>query len=201
MILLLAQELKKYKEITKEENYDENKLFELLDKEYDEIFNTKEYEEENPRKNEIGKFLNDFPYNVIIKKRFEDKEEILLFDGNNDLDNLNQFQISKDEDPITNLLEEIESNEYALFLVFKSKSVYSLHNIKLDACETIDGPDFNKEEQLTLDNLLEFFCSDEYLDKDNEWFCKKCNKKVKVKKKFSLFFVPRLLIICLNCFA
>ena len=114
---------------------------------------------------------------------------------------MKQFQISKDEDPITNLLEEIESNEYALFLVFKSKSVYSLHNIKLDACETIDGPDFNKKEQLTLDNLLEFFCSDEYLDKDNEWFCKKCNKKVKVKKKFSLFFVPRLLIICLNRFA
>ena len=199
--ILLDQELKKYKEITKEENYDENKLFELFDKEYDEIFNTKEYEKENPRKNEIGKFLNDFPYNIIIKKRFEDKEEILLFDGNNDLDNLKQFQISKDEDPITNLLEDIESNEYALFLVFKSKSVYSLHNIKLDACETIDGPDFNKKEQLTLDNLLEFFCSDEYLDKDNEWFCKKCNKKVKVKKKFSLFFVPRLLIICLNCFA
>ena len=114
---------------------------------------------------------------------------------------MKQFKISKDEDPITNLLEEIESNEYALFLVFKSKSVYSLHNIKLDACETIDGPDFNKKEQLTLDNLLEFFCSDEYLDKDNEWFCKKCNKKVKVKKKFSLFFVPRLLIICLNRFA
>ena len=168
MILLLAQELKKYKEITKKENYDENKLFELFDKEYDEIFNTKEYEDENPRKNEIGKFLNDFPYNIIIKKRFEDKEEILLFDGNNDLDNLKQFKISKDEDPITNLLEEIESNEYALFLVFKSKSVYSLHNIKLDACETIDGPDFNKKEQLILDNLLEFFCSDEYLDKDNE---------------------------------
>ena len=81
---------------------------------------------------------------------------------------MNQFQISKDEDPITNLLEDIESNEYALFLVFKSKFVYSLHNIKLDAFETIDGPDFNKKEQLTLDNLLEFFCSDEYLDKDNE---------------------------------
>ena len=48
MIILLDKELKKYKEITKEENYDENILFELFVKEYDEIFNSKEYEDENP---------------------------------------------------------------------------------------------------------------------------------------------------------
>ena len=195
----LDKEIKKYKETKKGDNYDENKLFELYDKEYNDILNQQK-EEKNENK-EIENFLNDFPYNIIIKKSYEGKEQILLFDGKNNLENLEQFQISKDEDSITNLLDNIESKGYALFLVFKASSIYSNHNIKLDSCENVDSPDFGKREKLTLYNLLEYFCSDEYLDKGNEWYCKKCKKKVIVKKKFSLFFVPRLLIICFNRFA
>ena len=51
-----------------------------------------------------------------------------------------------------------------------------------------------------MDNLLEYFCSDEYLDECNQWVCSKCKNKVKVDKKFSIYFVPRILIICLNRF-
>ena len=194
----LDKEIEKYKGIKKGDNYDENKLFELYDQEYNNIFNIKE---DNSNKEKVEKFLNDFPYNIIIKKKYEDEETILIFDGKNNLNNLKEFQISKDEDPINNLLEKIESNGYIIYLILKPNSIYSILNIKLDSCENVDGPNYNKKEILTLDDLLEFFCSDEYLDNENEWVCTKCKKKVKAKKKFSLYFLPRILIICLNRFS
>ena len=125
----------------------------------------------------------------------------MIFDGKNNLDNLKEFQISKDEDPIKTLLAKIESEEYFLYLVLKPDTIYSIPKIKIDSCENVDGPDYKKQETLTLDDLLEFFCSDEYLDDDNEWTCSKCKNKVKAKKNFSLYFLPRILIICLKRFS
>ena len=196
----LDQEIEKYKEAKKDDNYNENTLFELYDKEYDDIFNIKE---ESNNKEKVGKFLNDFPYNIIIKKKFEDdeNENIVIFDGKNNLDNLKEFQISKDEDPINTLLEKIESEECFLYLVLKPNTIYSIPKIKIDSCENADGPDYKKQETLTLDDLFDFFCSDEYLDNDNEWTCLKCKNKVKAKKNFSLYFLPRILIICLKRFS
>ena len=75
--------------------YDENKLWDLFDKEYNEIFNNNEKE---ANKEELVKFLNDFPYKIIIKKNFEDIKEFVLFDGKNNFDNLKSLQITKDED-------------------------------------------------------------------------------------------------------
>ena len=195
----LDKEIKKYKEIKKDEAYDENKLFELFIKEYEEIFNI---DEKNNKKEEIENFLNDFPYEINIKKKFDDENDLILFDGKNNFDNLKEFNISKDEDLITTLLSKLEGNEcYYLFLVLKQDSKYIIKSAKLDSCETFEGPNFGKKDKLNLDNLLEFFCSDENLEKGNEWYCNNCKKKVTVTKKFSIFFVPRILIICLNRFS
>ena len=56
----------------------------------------------------------------------------------------------------------------------------------------------NYEFDLTLDDLLDFFCSNETIEK--EWKCSKCKEKVNITKKFSLFYLPKLLIICLKRF-
>ena len=192
----LDKEIKKYKELKNGEEYDEKTLFDLFDKEYDSIFNAKE---ENKNEN-IEKFLKDFPYNISIKRRYDNQEQIVLFNGKNNLDILKGFLILQDYHSIKTLIDKLESKDYFLFLTFKPKSIYALDN-KLDACENLEGQNFNKKDRLTLDNLLEYFCSDEYLDKGNEWFCNKCKKKVKVKKKFSIFYVPRILIICLKRFS
>ena len=188
----VEEELKAYKE--KIGDYDEQKLWNLFDKEYNEIFNGTE----ETINEEIEKFLNDFPYKIVIKKKFEDKEGICIFDGKNNLDNLKEFGISKDEDSITSLLDKLENNEYCVNLCLSSKSKYSIKKILLDSCDKFVK---NKNEDLNLDTLINFLCSKEQLEKGNEWRCSKCDHRVEAMKKISIFYVPRLMIICLSRFS
>ena len=196
----LDEEIKKYRESKPGEPYDDNKLFELFNKEYNNIFNNTE--DENMKK-EVEKFLSDFPYNIIIKKKFEnDDDDLIIFDGKNNDENLKEFNISKDEDSISTLLEKIESNkDYYLFLVLKQDTQFYIPNIKLDSCENFEGQDYGKKETLTLNILLDYFCSDESIGKGNEWYCNKCKKRVPFTKKLSIYYVPRILIICLKRFS
>ena len=188
----IDEELKEYKKMI--ENYDEEKLWNLFDKEYNLIFNNQDEAE----KEEKEKFLNNFPYKITIKKKFEDKEDICIFDGKDNLDNLKEFEITKDGDSISNLLEKIENNEYYLNLVINTNSDYTYNNINLNTCQKIEQ---ERKKELSLDLLLEYFCTKETLEKGNEWLCSKCNKRVDITKKFSIFYVPRLLIICLSRFS
>ena len=185
-------ELKLYKE--KIGDYDEQKLWNLFDNEYNEIFKGTD----EARKEEIEKFLNDFPYKIVIKKKFEDKEGICIFDGKNNLDNLKEFDISKDEDSISSFLDQLEKNEYCINLYLNSNSKYSTKKILLNTCDKFIK---RKNADLNLDTLINFFCSKEQLEKGNEWHCSKCDKKVEATKKISIFYVPRLMIICLSRFS
>ena len=175
--------------------YDENKLWDLFDKEYNAIFNNKENEKFN---NEVENFFKDFPYKITIKRDFQDREEFILFDGKNNLDNLKSLEITKDEDPINAIFE---NKDYCLNLILNPSSSYSIEKINLNGCENHIGKDVGTKFKMTLDHLLEYFCSNENLEKGNEWKCGNCKKRVKVTKKFSLFYLPRLLIICLNRFS
>ena len=197
--------LEQYTEGKNKENekitYDENKLFDLLDKEYNEIFNNNQNEN---NKEELEKFFNDFPYKIIIKRNFEDNEEFVLFDGKNNFNNLKSLQITKDEDFITALFE---NKDYCLKLVLNSDSKFSITNINLNSCECYTGENYQQKQKvkvnynITLDDLLEYFCSKEVLEKGNEWKCGNCLKKVNASKKFSLFYLPRILIICFSRFS
>ena len=183
------EELNNYKENIE---YDEQKLWNILDKEYDDIF-------KNDNKEKIKKFLEDFPYKIVIKKKFEDNESICIFDdGKNNLDNLKEFEISKDEDSIIHLLDKINNNEYCINLVLKTNSSFVISNLNFDRYERCKAN--NIEDKMNIDLLLKYFSSHEHLDKDNEWVCGKCGKKVNATKKMSIYYVPRLLIICLNRF-
>ena len=197
------KELEKYKEKDeenkqetgkeKEQKYDENKLWDLFDKEYNEIFNNNENEEK------LIDFFNSFPYKIMIKKEIGDNEELCIFSGKNNFNNLDSFQITKDEDPITTLLE---NDIYSLNLVLNHSSKYLVEDINLNSCESHTGKDVGKKVSIkyTLYDLLEFFCTVECLGKGNEWNCNSCKEKVIVKKKFSIYYLPRILIICLNRF-
>ena len=180
----IEQELIEY--IEKKEEYDEQKLWNLFDKEYNEIFET------NEKKFEL---FDDFPYKIIIKKNIKDDEEICLFDGKNKLENLKQFEIEKDEDFISNLLNKILNNELCINLVFQRKSSYLIPKLNFNSFES-----FIYKEELNLYSLLNYFSMSEQLDKNNEWKCGNCKKKVSASKKLSIYYVPRLLIICLKRF-
>ena len=196
----LDDEIQKYRESKPGEPYDDKKLFELFNKEYNEIFSNTE---EETKKKEVEKFLSDFPYNIIIKKKFDDNDDgMIIFDGKNNDENLKEFNISKDEDSISTLLEKIDSNkDYYLFLILKQDTQFYIPNMKLDSCENYQGQDYGKKETLTLNILLDYFCSDENIGKGNEWYCNKCKKRVPFTKKLSIYYVPRILIICLKRFS
>ena len=184
------KEIEKFINKEKEENIDE--LLKLLDKEYSEIFNS---QEEN-----IQNFITNFPYRIAIRKKFDDKNEICIFDGKNNLENLKEFGISKDTDTIGNLLNKIKEGEYFLDLLINSNSDFSKENINFNECKNTYEIK-SKEGKLNLEKLLDYFCTREHLDKGNEWRCGKCNKHVEATKNFSIFYVPRLLIICLSRFS
>ena len=188
------EELKIYKE--QKEEYDEQKLWDLFDNEYKDIF---ELGDES-KKEDIDKFMDDFPFLITFNKNKND-EHNTIFDGKNNLEQLKEFDISKDEDPITNLLNKIEKDEYCLNLEINNKSSYTVEKINLNVCVPYKK-EMNKENiDFNLDTLLKYFSSKEYLDKGNEWRCSKCNNKVEASKKLSIYYVPRLLIICLSRFS
>ena len=176
--------------------YDENKLWDLFEKEYDAIFNNKE----EKYKEALEQFFNDFPYKISLKREFQDTENHCLFDGKNNYNNLKSLIITKDEDPITELLE---NENYCLNLIINTSSQYSMKDINLNSCQAYKSKDYGKkiELQLSLYNLLDFFCSEESLEKGNEWMCGKCKKRVNATKRLSIYYLPRLLIICIKRFS
>ena len=216
----LDKEKHRYRAAKKEDNFETKKLFELYNKEYLDVFSlfsndvpttvdtgTGDSDGTNPQENNaeknflLEKFLNDFPYKIAIRrKNINLSDNIILFDGKNNLENLSKYDIYTDEDKIDKLIETIEEQKLHIFLILNPESKYEIKSIRLDSCENFEGPFFKKEEKLSLDHLLDYFCSNEYLDEGNQWLCTKCKNKVKVNKKFSIYFVPRLLIICLNRF-
>ena len=188
-IYKVEEEIENYKN-RKSDNLES--LLNLLDKEYSEIFNSKE---EN-----LQGFINNLPYRIILKKNFEDKNEICLFNGKNNYENLKEFEISKDTDSILQLLNKIKEGGYFLYLVIDSKSEFSKKKIKLNELKERYEIE-SKNDKLNLEKLIEYFCTKEHLDKGNEWLCGKCNKHVEATKNLSIYYVPRLLIICLSRFS
>ena len=188
-IYKVEEEIENYKN-RKSDNLES--LLNLLDKEYSEIFNSKE---EN-----LQGFINNLPYRIILKKNFEDKNEICLFNGKNNYENLKEFEISKDTDSILQLLNKIKEGGYFLYLVIDSKSEFSKKKIKLNELKERYEIE-SKNDKLNLEKLLDYFCTKEHLDKGNEWRCGKCNKHVEATKNLSIYYVPRLLIICLSRFS
>ena len=178
------------------ENQPINEVFDLIDKEYNQIFS------ENQNDDKIKAFFKDFPYVITFKKKFTDKPQLILFDGENNLENLKEFNITKDEDPITSL---IQNKELCLNLVLRPESDFTVPRINLNNCVSFQGEDVGKRDTdtrgITLDDLLEYFCSNEHLEKGNEWKCGNCKHRVSITKKFSIFYVPKLLIICIKRFS
>ena len=170
-----------------------NDSIELIDKEFNKIF------VDDKDKEELNEYFNDFPYKITLTKTFEDTNHITLFEGKNNLESLKELNITTDEDSIKSLLE---NKDYCINIILKHKSKYSIPKINLNSCVSFQGKDVGaRVKEINLDDLLDYFCSDEHLEKGNEWKCGNCHKRVNITKKFSIFYVPKLLIICLKRFA
>ena len=189
------EQIDEYKTTDDLDKFDEEKLFNMIELEYEEIFEKKS--EQN--KEEIDTFINNLPYKIEIKNKYDDEIGLCLFDGKDNLDNLKEFEISKDDDSIKNIVNKIENEKYLLNLILSTNSKFTITKFNLNTCESYEGP--RKSTKHDLDSLLTYFCTKEYLGRGNEWHCKNCNKNVEASKYLSIFYVPRILVICLSRFS
>jgi len=103
------------------------------------IFSENENEQMSPeistnthKKKQAEKFLNDFPYKIVVRMKFgKQNEDMTLFEGRNFPASLGNFDIYSDEDKINKLIEKIEKEKLYFFLIIKPESKYSIANIKL----------------------------------------------------------------------
>ena len=157
------------------------------------------------------------PYKIYIKKELNNSNsnEFKINEGVYDnMGLLSNSGIKTDEDIIDTLLNNILKSKEKMYLMVKinNKSNFVKKDVKFDDCKAEDFLPMTKEEetkvekeedyisQITLDHCLEYFTEEECLEEGNEWYCNNCEKKVMASKQIELFYLPRIMIICLTRF-
>ena len=190
------------------------KEFDLLEKNYS---NLREYNKNPPYKIYISKKLNNI----------KTKDNYLINEGNKDnAELLSNFGITTKNSNIDNLLETIndtKNNKLYLIVKINNKSPFANKENNFDTCNVEKCTELNekeyetKEEQMeiedddednnysnngniTLDHCLQYFTDEECLEEGNEWYCNRCKRRVMATKKIELFYLPRIMCICLSRF-
>ena len=201
----VTQEIQKFIHNMKIE---EDKIFELIGEEYENIFKNAKIDEN--AKKYLNEFIADIPFKIYLQEKNDNNKIIPIIDNNN------FFNISKELNEILgiNAIDEklVDKfsllNNYEIIVDFQYESKY-LNNkeMKLNSClcyktdfKNVALPQPKKSGRITLEDCLNNFCQEEKLEKGNEWYCPKCKKHTLVKKKMELFYLPKILIICLKRF-
>ncbi len=175
----------------------DDKIIEYLKKEYAKVFKKENLDDKE--KDLLEKFNKDIPFQFFL---VNDDKEISLLDNENLENELKE--LSDKEDISSKLTDLLINKNYTLKIEFNKKSSFSLQNIvrKFDICSKVRGKYSNNDGgNKTLFDCLEYFRKEEYLEEGNEWYCKKCKKFQKAKKKMEIFYVPKILMICLKRFS
>ena len=142
---------------------------------------------------------------------------------------LKEVDIKSNNDKIEKLIYYLSNNKLFLNIKLNKKSRFIKKPVKLNNCspeickgieniqyetyyEEIEVEEIEVEEEkvpdtyysnstnITLDHCLQYFTEIESLDEENEWYCNKCKKRVMASKQIELFYLPRILCICLTRF-
>ena len=200
---------------TKDVSIEDGPIFDLIDKEYQIIFNSKE--NSNDEINErINNFINDIPFQIFLTKNIgeRDSDRIYMINKNNFFNLSNEFieflDIKSYNEPITNLLIFMEEKEYNIVVEFNTESnyinskLYKLNNCitnKLEYNEVEEGKESDSDSGIiTLKKCFNLFSSEEKLKENDEWFCPHCKNHVLANKKMELYYTPKILIICFKRF-
>ena len=159
------------------------------------------------------------PYKIYIKKELNisNSNEFKINEGMYDnMELLSNNGIESGEDIIDTLLDNILKSKEKIYLMVKinKKSNFVKKDVKFDDCKVENYLPMTQEEeielenkdednyinQITLDHCLEYFTEEECLEEGNEWFCNNCKQRVMASKQIELFYLPRIMIICLSRF-
>ena len=201
----------KINEYIKDMSIDDEYIFELIEKEYNKIFN------ENPSEEELEQlqnFILDMPFKLTIREWVGDKI-INIFNDNNLNELSDEFKKVTKISSLKNTFLEIpdDISKYGIVLEFIEDSKYiNKKNFKLNRFETktIQFPKIEEEKEKedeeegnlnqNIIGCIQDFCKEEQLKRENTWFCKKCKTNVLPKKKIDIYYLPKILIISFKRF-
>ena len=131
---------KKIFDYTKDVNIEDGPIFDLINKEYEKLFNSKGNPDDEINE-QINNFINDIPFQIFLTKNIEEKDtdRIYIINKNNFFDLSKEFIESLDiksyNDPITNLLKFMQEKEYNIEVEFNTDSNYINSKLyKLNNC-------------------------------------------------------------------
>ena len=208
----LSEEINKY---ISDFNIEDDYIFDLIEKEYNKIFNEDQNEEEIEQ---LIEYMKDAPFKLTLRE-WGGSTIINIFRD----DNLNmltdEFKEVAQVNSLDNTIGECGNNfaSYGIVIEFNNESKYiNKNNFKLNKClnkvieyekkgEEIEK-DYEEEDEdnnhkPTLEEYLKMFCKEEQLKKGNNWFCNKCKENVLPKKKIDIYYLPKILIICFSRFS
>ena len=195
--------LKIYNDYCEDYEYDENKIISFMKDEYEQIFLN-----ENEENELIKNFIKDIPFQFLLQRN---NKKINLLSVTNLEEKLNELGISiEGKTEVEKIINLIEKKQYELIIVFKKRSSYiKRSNLKFNKCSSVASEEYKKEltksekerNACSLEDCLEKFREEEILDEKNKWYCKNCKSFQKAKKKMELFYLPKILIICLKRFS
>ena len=194
-------------------------IFDLINKEYNKIFNN----DNDDIKDVLNDFISDMPFKLYLTDKIGNNvDEDIINSDKVDIINNNNFKtlseefskltkISSPSDSLLKLIYLLEKENYFLVLEFNNNSNYIHKNLfKLNNCKRHEL-NFKKENQnnkddkfkyknITLNDCLKSFSREEKLKPGDEWNCPKCKNNVLPYKKMELYYTPKILIICFKRF-
>ena len=200
---------------TKDLNIKDEYIFELIDIEYQKIFDLKE-NFDNEVEERINNFIRDIPFQIFVTKNVEykDTDRIYIINNNNfnylSEEFIETLNIKSFNEPITNLLTLLDEKNYKIVVEFNVDSNYINKKLyKLNTCisykltyqeiEETQNPDSDSG-IVTLKKCFKLFSTEEKLKEDDEWYCPHCKNHVLANKKMELYYTPKILIICFKRF-
>ena len=190
-------------------------IFDLINQEYQDIFNPDPSKEINDYNKCIENFIEDMPFKLYLTKNIDDYDEkkIYIIDENNFMNISKEFtdltNIKTYKDSIKDFLYILKNDKYNFVLEFKKNSkyinskLYKLNTCVRNYCEFVEETKDEGEEQndiITLKKCFDMLIKEEKLKKGNEWYCPKCKKHVLANKKMEIYYLPKILIICFKRF-
>ena len=102
-----------------------------------------------------------------------------------------------DEDKILDIIKKM--GEDRPLILFAESQIYNT-NLEIYKGIQLKKSSTKKESELTIYDSLELFNKEEILDGEEKWYCAKCSKSQKAKKKMEIYRTPDYLIVQLKRF-
>ena len=178
--------------------------------------------------NGIRDYNQNIPYQIILSNNFKDiNNKFIINEGmKDDFVILSELKINSNNDKIETLVGFLLNKKLFLNIKLNKSSRFLKPNISLNNCipvycKPIEGEEYipyyeemeieeepkendidnyYRSNNINLDHCLQYFTEAECLEEGNEWYCDKCKKRVMASKQIELFYLPRILCICLTRF-